>query len=443
MSSSLRSNPVATTTPAGPPGRGPRSAPGSENSQFPASPCPRVPVSPRLTLPVPLLDLKAQYATIRDEIRMALDRVIESQQFILGPEVEALESEVASYSRCEFGIGVSSGTDALLVALMAIGLKPGDEVITTPYSFFATAGAIARLSGTPVFVDIDPATYNIDVGAIEAAITSKTRAILPVHLFGQMAEMEPIMDIARRRNLFVIEDAAQAIGAEYRGRRAGSIGHMGCFSFFPSKNLGGFGDGGMVTTNDPTLADRVRLLRNHGYRPKYYNKVVGGNFRLAALQAAVLRVKLRHLDDWTAARQRNAATYRRLFAAAGLAADNPSTFDHELQPIALPVESLESRHIYNQFVIRSFRRDELMVHLKAEGIGTEVYYPVPLHLQECLAGLGYRRGQFPLSERAASQSLALPIYPELTEEMLATVVQAITVGNFEIRNSKSDLTSDL
>jgi dTDP-4-amino-4,6-dideoxygalactose transaminase len=402
----LRSNPVAT-------------APGSDN----ASPRPRVPVSPR---PVPLLDLKAQYATIRDEIRVALDRVIEAQQFILGPEVEALENEIAAYSKCEFGIGVSSGTDALLVTLMAIDLKPGDEVITTPYSFFATAGAIARLGGTPVFVDIDPASYNIDARAIEAAITSKTRAILPVHLFGQVAEMDQVMDIASRRNLFVIEDAAQAIGAENRGRRAGSIGHMGCFSFFPSKNLGGFGDGGMVTTNDPALADRVRLLRNHGYRPKYYNKVLGGNFRLDALQAAVLRVKLRHLDDWTAARRRNAASYRRLFAADGLAKNDSSTLEPtESQPLALPVEAPESRHIYNQFVIRSFHRDELLAHLKAEGIGTEVYYPVPLHLQECLAGLGYRRGQFPLSERAAGESLALPIYPELTEEMQATVVQAI------------------
>jgi dTDP-4-amino-4,6-dideoxygalactose transaminase len=314
------------------------------------------PVSPSIT--VPLLDLKAQYATIREEIREALDRVIESQHFILGPEVEGLEKEIASYSQCEFGIGVSSGTDALLVALMAIGLEPGDEVITTPYSFFATAGAIARLGGLPVFVDIDPKTYNIDPVAIEAAITDQTRAIIAVHLFGQMADMDPIMRIARRNRLDVIEDAAQAIGAEYKGRRAGSIGHLGCFSFFPSKNLGGFGDGGMVTTNDPALADQIKLLRNHGYRPKYYNQVVGGNFRLDALQAAVLRVKLKHLDDWTAARQRNAANYRPLLKLAGLLANDSSTTTvTDSQPIAVPLEASESRHIYNQFVIRCACRD--------------------------------------------------------------------------------------
>lgn len=381
---------------------------------------------PTASITVPLLDLKAQYATIRDEIREALDRVIESQHFILGPEVEALEKEIASYSQCEFGIGVSSGTDALLVALMAIGLKPGDEVITTPYSFFATAGAIARLGARPVFVDIDPATYNIDPKGIETAITDRTRAIIPVHLYGRMADMDPLMDVARQNHLHVIEDAAQAIGAESRGLRAGSIGHLGCFSFFPSKNLGGFGDGGMVTTNDAALADQIRLLRNHGYRPKYYNKVVGGNFRLDALQAAVLRVKLGHLDQWTAARQRNADTYRRLFKAAGLVSSDSSPLNLTAStPIALPVEVAESRHIYNQFVIRCDRRDDLMAHLKARQIGTEIYYPVPLHLQECFAGLGYRRGQFPVSERAASESLALPIYPELPERSLATVVDAI------------------
>jgi dTDP-4-amino-4,6-dideoxygalactose transaminase len=378
-----------------------------------------------VSTPVPLLDLKAQYASIRDEIREALDRVIESQQFILGPEVEALENEIASYSQCEFGIGVSSGTDALLVALMAIGLKPGEEVITTPYSFFATAGAVARLGGKPVFVDIDSSTYNIDPAAIEAAITSQTRAIIPVHLYGQMADMDPIMDIARQNRLYVIEDAAQAIGAEYKSRRAGSIGHLGCFSFFPSKNLGAFGDGGMVTACDSALADQIKLLRNHGYRPKYYNKVVGGNFRLDALQAAVLRVKLKHLDDWTAARQRNAAIYRRLFVDAGLAASNSSILDLTEQPIFLPIASVEARHIYNQFVIRCARRDDLMAHLKAQGIGVEIYYPVPLHMQECFRDLGYRRGQFPLSERASSESLALPIYPELPERSLATVVDVI------------------
>jgi dTDP-4-amino-4,6-dideoxygalactose transaminase len=381
---------------------------------------------PTASVSVPLLDLKAQYATIRVEIREALDRVIDSQHFILGPEVETLEKEIASYSQCEFGIGVSSGTDALLVALMAIGLKPGDEVITTPYSFFATAGAIARLGATPVFVDIDPATYNIDPAGIETAITDRTRAIIPVHLYGQMADMDPMMDIARQNKLHVIEDAAQAIGAEHKGRRAGSIGHLGCFSFFPSKNLGGFGDGGMVTTNNSALADQIKLLRNHGYRPKYYNKVVGGNFRLDALQATVLRVKLKHLDDWTVARQRNAATYRRLFSSAGLITNDSSTETlTKSQPIAVPLETSKSRHIYNQFVIRCARRVDLMADLKARNIGVEIYYPVPLHLQECFVDLGYRSGQLPVSERAANESLALPIYPELTEAMQSTVVEAI------------------
>ncbi len=367
---------------------------------------------------VPLLDLKAQYQTIREEIRAAIDRVADSQQFILGPQVEALEREVADYSHCAHGIGVSSGTDALLVALMAIDISPGDEVITTPYSFFATAGAVWRLGARPVFVDIDPETYNIDPAKIEAAITSRSRAIIPVHLYGQMADMDEVMEVARRHNLVVIEDAAQAIGSEYRDRRAGSIGDMGCFSFFPSKNLGGFGDGGMVTTNDAELARRVRLLRNHGYSPKYYNKVVGGNFRIDAIQAAVLRVKLKYLDQWTAARQKNAAAYRRLFAEAGLTDD----FDK----ITLPHESEERRHIYNQFVISSNRRDELMAHLKERQIGTEVYYPVPLHLQECFSALGHRDQDMPASERAARETLALPIYPELTDEMLQAVVQAIS-----------------
>jgi dTDP-4-amino-4,6-dideoxygalactose transaminase len=364
--------------------------------------------------PVPLLDLQAQYLTIRDEVRAAMDRVAESQYFILGPEVKALEEEVAAYSQCRFGIGVSSGTDALLVALMALDLQPGDEIITTPYTFFATAGCIARLGARSVFVDIDPATYNIDPAAIEAAITAHTRAILPVHLYGQMADMDPIMAVAERHNLPVIEDAAQAIGSEYKGRRAGSIGQMGCFSFFPSKNLGGFGDGGMVVTNDPALAETLTLLRGHGAKPKYYHKVVGGNFRLDALQAAVLRVKLPHLDGWTAGRQRNAATYRRLFAEAGLD-----------QVLGMPLEIANGRHIYNQFVIRCPRRNELMTHLKQRGIGHEIYYPVPMHLQECFADLGYRQGDFPHSEAAANETLAIPIYPELTEAMQEAVVRAI------------------
>ncbi|PDV99977.1 DegT/DnrJ/EryC1/StrS family aminotransferase [Candidatus Chloroploca asiatica] len=363
--------------------------------------------------PVPLLDLKAQYTALRDEIHAAMGRVIESQHFILGPEVEALEREVAAYSHCKYGIGVSSGTDALLVALMAIDLQPGDEVITTPYTFFATAGSIVRLGGRPVFVDIDPRTYNIDPAGIEAVITPRTKAIMPVHLFGQMADMDPIMAIAEQHGLTVIEDAAQAIGAEYKGRRAGSIGHLGCFSFFPSKNLGGFGDGGMVTTNDSDLADKVKLLRGHGARPKYYHKVVGGNFRLDALQAAVLRVKLNYLDEWTAARQCNAERYRQLFAAASVDA-------------GLPYDVGFGRHIYNQFVIRSERRDALMAYLKAHQIGTEIYYPVPMHLQECFAELGHRSGDFSFSESAALHTLAIPVYPELSDDMIKAVVTAFS-----------------
>jgi dTDP-4-amino-4,6-dideoxygalactose transaminase len=358
---------------------------------------------------VPLLDLRAQYATIRDEIRAAMDRVVESQRFILGPEVEALEREIAAYSQCQFGIGVSSGTDALLAALMAIDLKPGDEVITSPYSFFATAGVIARLGAVSIFVDIDPKTFNIDPNRMESRISPRTRAIIPVHLFGQMADMDPIMDIASRRGLWVIEDAAQAIGAEYKGRRAGSIGHLGCFSFFPSKNLGGFGDGGMVTSNDTKVAERVRLLRTHGCRSKYHNEVVGGNFRLDEIQAAVLRVKLKYLDTWTEGRRRNAALYR-------------ESLPHEL---SVPADSGTGRHIYNQFVIRQRNRDALMNHLKDRGIGCEIYYPLALHLQECFSSLGGKAGDFPQSERAAAESLALPIYPELTKEMLAYVVGAI------------------
>ena len=362
---------------------------------------------------IPLLDLKAQYVTIREEIRAAVERVLESQQFILGPEVEALEDEIAAYSGCRYGIGVSSGTDALLVALMAIDIQPGDEVITSPYTFFASVGSIARLGARPVFVDIDPLTYNLDSAHIEAVITPRTRAILPVHLFGQMADLEPMLEIAARHNVFLIEDAAQAIGAEYKGKRAGSLGHLGCFSFFPSKNLGGYGDGGMVTTNDAQLAQRVRQLRSHGEQSRYEHTRVGGNFRLDALQAAVLRVKLRHVDAWTAARQRNADTYRRLLAAQALG------------EISLPVEAPHRRHIYHQFVVQSTRRDALLATLRRQEIGAAIYYPTPLHLQPCFAALGYERGAFPHSEYAARHSLALPIYPELTPAMQEEVVRAI------------------
>lgn len=366
------------------------------------------------TLPVPLLDLKAQYASIRDEIQEAINQVVESQYFIMGPEVKALEEEVAAYSQCQYGIGVSSGTDALLVALMAIGVEQGDEVITTPYSFFATAGCIVRLGAKPVFVDVDPISYNLQPEQIESKITSRTKAIIPVHLFGQMAEMDTLMEIAMRHNLYVIEDAAQSIGSEYKGRRAGSIGHLGCFSFFPSKNLGAFGDAGMVVTNDDNLAQKVDILRKHGSQPKYYHKFVGGNFRLDALQAAVLRVKLRYLDGWSDARVHNADSYRNMFAQAELA-----------DGITLPTALSERRHIYNQFVLRCSRRDELRAALKENNIGCEVYYPISLHEQECFAYLGYKKGDFPNSEKAAAETLAIPIYPELTEPQMHSVVIAI------------------
>jgi dTDP-4-amino-4,6-dideoxygalactose transaminase len=366
------------------------------------------------------LDLKAQYETIRDEVREAIDGVLESQRFVLGPEVQALEQEVAEYSQCAYGVGVSSGTDALLAALMAIGIGEGDEVITSAYSFFASAGCISRLGARPVFVDIDPLSYNIDASAVEALITDRTRAIIPVHLFGQVADMEPIMDIARRHNLLVVEDAAQAIGAELNGKRAGSIGDLGCFSFYPSKNLGAFGDGGMVTSNNEELADKVRLVRGQGARPKYYSKVVGGNFRLDAIQAVVLRVKLKYLDQWTGARQRNAEVYRTLFAEAG--------FSDQASGVGLPTELPGRRHIYNQFVIRTEDRDGLIYYLKESQIGTEIYYPVPFHVQECFADLGYGPGDLPQSEQAAAHTVAIPIYPELTDPMIRTVVD--TIGQF-------------
>jgi dTDP-4-amino-4,6-dideoxygalactose transaminase len=370
---------------------------------------------------VPLLDLRAQYATIRDEIRAALDDVCESQHFILGPHVDVLEKRIAEYSATAHGIGVSSGTDALLVALMALGIEAGDEVITTSYSFFATAGVIARLGARPVFVDIDPRSYNLAVDALDRAVTSRSRAILAVHLYGQCADMDPILAIAARHNLPVIEDAAQAIGADCKGRRAGSMGTMGCFSFFPSKNLGGFGDGGMVVTNDADLAERLRVLRAHGARPKYYHSLVGGNFRLDAIQAAVLEVKLKHLDHWTKRRQQNASLYGRLLVERGLVGDGR---------LGLPAEVWKADgtahfHIYNQYVVRVRDRDGLRTFLASAGIGTEVYYPVPLHLQKCFDYLAYRAGSFPEAELASKETLALPIYPELTEDQMQYVADKI------------------
>lgn len=360
---------------------------------------------------VPLLDLQAQYGAIQPEVEAAVAEVFGSQQFILGPKVEACEAAVAAYSNCAFAVGMSSGSDALLACLMAESIGAGDEVITTPYTFFATGGAIARLGAVPVFVDIDPNTYNIDANLVEASITKKTRAIMPVHLYGQMADMDAIMAIASAHELLVIEDAAQAIGAEDKTRRAGSIGHYGCFSFFPSKNLGAAGDGGMVVTNDPRRAEKLRILRNHGANPKYIHRVIGGNFRLDAIQAAVVLAKLSHLDGWTQARQRNALRYNERFHSARV-------------DVGLPAVTT-SRHIFNQYVIRVHDRDQLREFLQKNGVGTEVYYPVPLHLQECFAYLGHAPGDFPHSERAAKETLALPIYPELSEEQAKYVVDKI------------------
>ncbi|HET6932822.1 MAG TPA: DegT/DnrJ/EryC1/StrS family aminotransferase [Candidatus Acidoferrum sp.] len=385
---------------------------------------------------VPLLDLKAQYATIKDEILAAMAEVMESQQFILGPKVEECEKAVAKYSNCQFAVGVTSGSDALIACLMAENIGPGDEVITTPYTFFATVGAISRLGATPVFVDIDPVTYNIDVSQIAGKITKKTRAIIPVHLYGQMADMDPIMALAESHKLVVIEDAAQAIGSEYKGRRAGSIGHYGCFSFFPSKNLGAAGDGGMIVTNDAERAERLRVLRAHGSKPKYFHKVVGGNFRLDALQAAIVSAKLPHLDNWTAGRQRNAKVYDRLFAEAGLVEAGDGKSDVTLPKVAM------NRHIFNQYVIRVPERDQLQSYLKNHGVGTEVYYPVPMHIQECFAYLGHKAGDFPKSESAANETLALPIYPELTELHLGHVVGCIKEFVGQLKSTKATPNTD-
>jgi len=385
----------------------------------------------KTTIRVPLLDLKAQYASIREDVRRAIDEVCDAQWFVMGPNVTELERKISEYSQCAHGIGVSSGTDALLVALMALDVGHGDAVITTPYTFFATGGAVARLGARPIFCDIDSATYNISPDAVHDLLAREceenngtvvhkpsgttVKAIMPVHLYGQTADIDPLVSIAADYGLPIVEDAAQSIGSEYSdGGRAGSRGSIGCFSFFPSKNLGAFGDGGMCTTNDDELADRLRILRLHGGKPKYYHAVVGGNFRLDALQAAVLLVKLRSLDDWTAGRQANAAFYDNAFDQAGLSGK-----------VSTPRTLTGKRHIYNQYVIRVQDRDGLRAYLSAAGIGTEIYYPVPLHLQKCFAELNYKEGDCPESESAANETVAIPVFPELSSEQQEYVVSTI------------------
>jgi dTDP-4-amino-4,6-dideoxygalactose transaminase len=370
--------------------------------------------SSTLVLEVPLLDLKAQFATIQEEVMAAIARVMSSQRFILGGEVDELEAEIASLVGVRFAVGCASGSDALILALMTLGIGAGDEVITTPFTFFASAGAIARVGARPVFIDINSASYNLDSAAISRAITGRTKAIMPVHLFGLAAEMDEIMRVADAHGIPVIEDAAQAISAEYGGRTLGSIGQLGCFSFFPTKNLGGAGDGGMITTSDEALATRLRMLRVHGERTKYHYEVLGVNSRLDALQAAILRAKLRHLSDWNSARRRNADRYRRLFAVYKLS-----------DCVVAPIETTGAFHVYHQFTIRVQRRDALRDFLKQQGVGTEIYYPLPLHEQPAFAYLGYRKGDFPHSEAASAEVLSLPIYPELTEQQQEYVVAQI------------------
>ena len=359
---------------------------------------------------VPLLDLKRQYQTIKAEINEAIAEVVESQGFRLGPKVAAFEGEIAGYSGTKRAVGVASGTDAILLALMAVGVGRDDEVITTPYTFFATAGAVTRVGAVPVFVDIDPKTYNIDPAKIEAAITEKTKAIMPVHLYGQCADMDPIMEVAKRRGIAVVEDAAQAVGAEYKGRRAGSFGQAGCFSFFPSKNLGGYGDGGMITTDSDELADLLVSLREHGQTETYHHWTIGTNSRLDALQAAVLSVKLRHLDAWSDGRSANADYYGSRF---------------EGTPVTAPRREEWSRHIYNQYVVRVPNRDALLAHLREGGIGCAIYYPVPLHLQECYRALGYAEGDMPEAEKAARETLSIPVFSLLTDVEKAHVADTI------------------
>ncbi len=359
---------------------------------------------------IPLIDLKAQYKNIKKEIDEAIASVLESQVFILGPKVKELEDKIAEYCNVKYGIGVASGSDALLLALMAIDIKPEDEVITTPFTFFATAGSISRLGAKPVFVDISSKTYNIDPNNIEEKITSKTKAIIPVHLYGQCADMEPILEIAERNNIFVIEDAAQAIGAKYKGKMAGSMGHIGCLSFFPTKNLGAYGDGGMVLTNDQNLAEKISVLRVHGSKPKYYHSLVGVNSRLDAIQASILLAKFKYLDEWNESRRRNAKYYNELFAGMDLITPYVEDFNY---------------HIYHQYVIKIENRDKIREALSTANIGTEIYYPVPLHLQKCFSDLGYKEGDLPNSEDSAKKTLALPIYPELIREQQEIIVETI------------------
>ena len=378
-------------------------------------------IQTKTAIKVPLLDLSAHHAPIMKEILEAIAKVAEANAFILGPQTKKLEADVAKYSNVKHAIGLSSGSDALLAALMALDLKPGDEVITPTYSFFATAGAVARLGGKPVLADIDLKTFNIDTKQLEKLITKRTKAIIPVHLYGQCADMKPILEIAKKHGLKVIEDAAQSIGAEYSdGRRAGSMGDIGCFSFFPSKNLGCWGDGGMVVAQDDSLGEKLEILRSHGSKPKYFHKIIGGNFRLDEIQSAVLNIKLKHLDSWTAKRQANAKRYTKLFTEAGL--------DKKGVTLPEPVYAASGArhyHIYNQYVLLVPRRDEMKAFLAEKGVGSEIYYPVPFHLQECFTYLGYKKGDFPMAEKAANTSLALPIYPELTAEQQEYVVEMI------------------
>lgn len=382
---------------------------------------------------VPLLDLKPQYLSLKKELDEAVLRVAESQYFILGPEVEKMEKEFCDYIGCKHAIGVSSGTDALLLALMAIDIQPGDEVIVPTYSFFATAGVVSRLNAIPVLTEIDPVTFNIDPEDVRKKITSKTKAIIPVHLYGQSADMEPIMKIAKEKNIFVIEDAAQAIGTQYKdGKCVGTIGDIGCFSFFPSKNLGGYGDGGLVTTNNDELAYMLRIKRVHGGEQKYYHKVIGGNFRIDALQSAVLRVKLPHLDKWSEKRRANAEYYNQLFIKAGLSEEPGKTNYDDKNKVLLPkplyknIPEVNNYHIYNQYIIRTQNRDDLKKFLTENEIGNEIYYPVPFHMQECFVNLNHKVGDFPVAENASNTSLALPVYPELKNEQQEFVVQKIS-----------------